>query len=100
MERKNASDYPQELLDLFHEYQHGDMDRRTFIDSLGKFATGGLTALLRAHWRLNEILGLPHEKNRADHRQHAQREPHLQVVEIMHRNPRQRQPFFCFASAV
>ncbi len=45
MERKQASDYPQELLDLFHEYQHGDMDRRTFIDHLGKFATGGLTAM-------------------------------------------------------
>jgi carboxymethylenebutenolidase len=45
MERKQASDYPQELLDLFHEYQHGDMDRRTFIDHLGRFATGGLTAV-------------------------------------------------------
>jgi len=45
MERKQASDYPQELLDLFHEYQHGDIDRRSFLDRLGKFATGGLTAL-------------------------------------------------------
>src|SRR5262245_45251993 len=44
MERKQASDYPQELLDLFHEYQHGDIDRRTFLDGLGKFAIGGLTA--------------------------------------------------------
>ncbi|HKQ75297.1 MAG TPA: dienelactone hydrolase family protein [Blastocatellia bacterium] len=43
MERKKASDYPQELLDLFHEYQHGDIDRRTFLDRLGKFATAGLT---------------------------------------------------------
>jgi carboxymethylenebutenolidase len=43
MERKQASDYPQELLDLFHEYQHGDIDRRAFLDGLGKFATGGLT---------------------------------------------------------
>ncbi|HKY44699.1 MAG TPA: dienelactone hydrolase family protein [Pyrinomonadaceae bacterium] len=43
MERKQASDYPQELLDLFHEYQHGDMDRRTFLDRIGKFAVGGLT---------------------------------------------------------
>ena len=43
MERKVASDYPQELLDLFHEYQHGDMDRRTFLDRIGKFAVGGLT---------------------------------------------------------
>ena len=43
MERKVASDYPQELLDLFHEYQHGDINRRTFLDRAGKFAIGGLT---------------------------------------------------------
>ena len=43
MERKVASDYPQELLDLFHEYQHGDIDRRTFLERAGKFAVGGLT---------------------------------------------------------
>ena len=44
MERKKASDFPQELLDLFHEYQHGDISRRTFLDRAGKFAVGGLTA--------------------------------------------------------
>jgi len=44
MERKTADEYPQELLDLFHEYQHGDMDRRSFMNSIGKFAVGGLTA--------------------------------------------------------
>ena len=43
MERNKASDYPQELLDLFHEYQHGDIDRRTFLDRAGKYAVGGLT---------------------------------------------------------
>jgi carboxymethylenebutenolidase len=43
MERKVASDYPQELLDLFHEYQHGDIDRRVFLERAGKFAVGGLT---------------------------------------------------------
>ena len=43
MERKVASDYPQELLDLFHEYQHGDISRRTFLDGAAKFAVGGLT---------------------------------------------------------
>ena len=45
MERKKASDYPQEVLDLFHEYQHGDMSRRDFIDRLGKYAVGGVTAM-------------------------------------------------------
>lgn len=44
MERKTADDYPQELLDLFHEYQHGDMDRRSFMSSIAKFAVGGITA--------------------------------------------------------
>ncbi len=44
MERRRASDYPQELLDLFHEYQHGDIDRRAFLDRAIKFAVGGLTA--------------------------------------------------------
>lgn len=43
MERKTADEYPQELLDLFHEYQHGDIDRRSFLSEIGKFAVGGLT---------------------------------------------------------
>jgi carboxymethylenebutenolidase len=43
MERKKASDYPQELLDLFHEYQHGDISRRSFLDRARTFAVGGLT---------------------------------------------------------
>ena len=43
MERKTANEYPQELLDLFHEYQHGDISRRTFLNRAGKFAVGGLT---------------------------------------------------------
>jgi len=44
MERKKASDFPQELLDLFHLYVHGDINRRAFLDRAGKFAVGGLTA--------------------------------------------------------
>ncbi len=44
MERKKASDYPQELLDLFHLYVHGDLGRRDFLEKAGKFAAGGLTA--------------------------------------------------------
>ena len=43
MERKKASDFPQELLDIFHEYQHGEITRRTFLDRASKFAVGGLT---------------------------------------------------------
>ena len=43
MERKKASDYPQELLDLFHEYQHGDISRRSFLDRARNFTVAGLT---------------------------------------------------------
>jgi carboxymethylenebutenolidase len=43
MERKKASDYPQELLDLFHLYVHGDLSRRDFMERASKFAVGGLT---------------------------------------------------------
>ena len=43
MERKQASDYSQELLDLFHEYQHGYITRRDFFDRAARFAVGGLT---------------------------------------------------------
>ena len=44
MERKKASDYPQELLNLFDKYVHGDIGRRDFLDCAQKFAVGGLTA--------------------------------------------------------
>ncbi len=44
MERKKASDFPQELLNLFDKYVHGEIDRRAFLDGAQKFAVGGLTA--------------------------------------------------------
>ncbi len=44
MERKKASDFPQELLNLFDGYVHGRMDRRAFLDGAQKFAVGGVTA--------------------------------------------------------
>ncbi len=44
MERKKASDFPQELLDLFDGYVHGGMSRRAFLDGAQKFAAGGVTA--------------------------------------------------------
>jgi carboxymethylenebutenolidase len=45
MERKQASDFPQELLDLFDLYVHGAIDRRAFLDGAKKFAVGGITAM-------------------------------------------------------
>jgi len=50
MERKKASDFPQELLDLFDGYVHGRMNRRQFLDGAQKFAVGGVTAV--ALWRM------------------------------------------------
>ena len=44
LERRKASDYPQELLNLFDRYVHGELDRRGFLDQARNFATAGLTA--------------------------------------------------------
>ena len=44
MERKKASDYPQEVLDLFDGFVHGRMNRRDFLDRAAKYAVGGMTA--------------------------------------------------------
>src|SRR5215468_9013617 len=44
MERKTASEFPQELLDIFDNYVHGEIDRREFLARAQKFAVGGLTA--------------------------------------------------------
>ncbi len=44
MERKKASDFPQEVLNLFDLYVHGDIDRRAFLDRAQKFATGAMSA--------------------------------------------------------
>ncbi len=44
VERRKASEYPQELLNLFDKYVHGDIDRRDFLDGAKKFAVGGMTA--------------------------------------------------------
>ena len=44
MERKQASDFPPEVLKLFDGYVHGWIDRRQFLDGAAKFAVGGFTA--------------------------------------------------------
>ena len=44
MERKTASDFDQELLDLYDYYVHGRLDRREFLDQAKKFTVGGITA--------------------------------------------------------
>ena len=44
MERRKASDFPQELLNLFDRYVHGEINRRDFLNGAQKFAAGGVTA--------------------------------------------------------
>src|SRR5476649_1969490 len=44
IERKKASDFPQELLNLLDGYVHGGISRRQFFDGAKKFAVGGVTA--------------------------------------------------------
>src|SRR5271170_3474788 len=43
MERKKASEFPQELLNIFDKYVHGEIGRREFLDHAQKYAIGGLT---------------------------------------------------------
>ncbi|MGH9887538.1 MAG: dienelactone hydrolase family protein [bacterium] len=45
MERKQASDFDQDLLNLFDEYVHGLVDRRGFLERAARFAVGGVTAI-------------------------------------------------------
>jgi len=45
MERRKATDYPQEVLNLFDGYVHGRLSRRDFLDSAAKYAVGGFTAM-------------------------------------------------------
>jgi carboxymethylenebutenolidase len=44
MERRKATDYPQEVLNLFDGYVHGRMTRRDFLDQAAKYAVSGFTA--------------------------------------------------------
>jgi carboxymethylenebutenolidase len=44
MERKKATDFPQEVLDLYDGVVHGTMTRREFLDQAAKYAVGGFTA--------------------------------------------------------
>jgi carboxymethylenebutenolidase len=45
MERRRATEYPQELLNLFDHYVHGEIGRRQFLDGAAKYTVGGLTAV-------------------------------------------------------
>ena len=44
MERKQASDFPPEVMELFDGYVHGRITRREFLDRAARYAVGGVTA--------------------------------------------------------
>jgi carboxymethylenebutenolidase len=44
MNRKRASDFDQELLNLYDDFAHGRVSRRGFMQGAAQFAVGGLTA--------------------------------------------------------
>ncbi len=44
-ERKAASEFDPELLELFDQYVHGGVDRRQFLERAARFAVGGVTAV-------------------------------------------------------
>jgi carboxymethylenebutenolidase len=44
MQRKQASEFHPEVLKLFDQYVHGQIDRRGFLHRVARFAVGGLTA--------------------------------------------------------
>ena len=44
MHREQASDYDQELLDLYDDFAHGRIDRRGFMQGAAKFTAAGITA--------------------------------------------------------
>jgi carboxymethylenebutenolidase len=44
MERRKASDFPQEVVDLFDGFVHGRLSRRDFLERAGKYAVAGFSA--------------------------------------------------------
>jgi carboxymethylenebutenolidase len=45
MDRKQASDFPPEVMELFDGYVHGRITRREFLDRAARYAVGGVTAV-------------------------------------------------------
>ena len=45
-ERLTAKDFSPELLNIFDQYVHGDIDRRGFLDRAAKYAAAPVTAAM------------------------------------------------------
>jgi carboxymethylenebutenolidase len=87
--RKSASDYPQELLNLFDKYVHGDIDRRGFLDGAQKFATSTMTAAA-----ILESL----RPNYAWAQQVAKDDPRIKVTSVMVDSPSGNVKIECYSA--
>jgi carboxymethylenebutenolidase len=71
VERKRASDYPEDVLKLFDGYVHGAISRRQFLDRAAKYAVGGFTAAAMLE-SLRPNYALARQVTRNDGRVHAE----------------------------
>ncbi|MAT14529.1 MAG: dienelactone hydrolase [Planctomyces sp.] len=78
MERKKASDFDQEILDLYDDYAHGRLNRRDYIKRLSAFAVGGLTV---------EALLSSLSPNYAWAEQVKEDDPRIQAERILYKSP-------------
>jgi carboxymethylenebutenolidase len=72
MKRMKASDFPQEVLDIFDHYVHGEISRRDFVDRAARFAVGGMSAaamleLLRPNYALAQQVPKDDARIRAEY---------------------------------
>ena len=78
MERKKASDFDPELLNLLDRYVHGGITRREFLDGAAKFAIGGLTVtalwdMLRPNYALAQQVAKDDKRIRAEYAMYPSR---------------------------
>ncbi len=78
MDRKRASDFEPQVLELYDDYAHGRIDRRQYIQRLGAFAVGGLTV---------EALMASLHPNYAWAQQIKPDDPRIKTDEITYKSP-------------
>ena len=71
MKRMKASDFPQEVLDVFDHYVHGEIGRREFIDRAARHAVAGMSAVAMLE-ALRPNYALAQQVARNDPRIHAE----------------------------
>ena len=71
MERKNANDFPPQVLALFDGYVHGFIGRREFLDRAARYAVGGMTATMMLE-SLRPNYALAQQVSKDDARIHAE----------------------------